>query len=83
MCFMIGAYVPHVIVSVIVKGCKVAVGLQKTNITVLMIAEKERYCVNNIHILKETLISTFDMSIFMPCSDGVHVCTCMYVVMFS
>ena len=31
---------PHVIVSVIVKGCKVAVGLQKTNITV---AEEERY----------------------------------------
>ena len=30
----------HVIVSVIVKGCKVDVGLQKTNITV---AEEERY----------------------------------------
>ena len=67
---------PHVIVSVIVKGCKVAVGLQHYS------SRGGKVCVN-IHMLKETLISTFDMSIFMPCSDGVHVCTCRYVVMFS
>ena len=28
-------------------------------------------------------INQHDMSIFMPCSDDVHVCTCRYVVMFS
>ena len=31
-----------------------------------------KVCVN-IHMLKETLISTFVMSIFMPCSDDLHV----------